>query len=532
MDRHRPVPRRPRRGLTRAAALGLALALAPAGCTSEGKRERDPGGALGRAVLEGPVRAVKASADGAWLAVLDGCREARGQFLPPRTASCDLRLVPAAGGAARRIAGAVTTLPHGLLWSPAGATVAALAEYDYPTARGTLVLAQAGGAPRTLAQAVSFAGFAPGREDLLLVSEGRLLASRGGGAAEPVAALERVGSFEVGPGWGGGGGPALLARQGAAGGGALVVVAADGKPDRVAERSGDYAVAPGGGAFAYTVQDGGRFALHLAGPRRAVLGQDVAAFAFSRDGRAIAYLAGAAPGKQGDLHVALVAKPGDAVLAREVGELRWAAKAPRLAWLEKFDARVRSGTAGAGGLDLPSRTYGGNVTDLELSADGKHLAFLQHTTRGGYSVDLLLAHLDAPPGTPAVPVAQGAFGFSFSPDARWLYYRTRCVRNGEGCDVERIPAEGLAEGKEPERVAEGAKSFEYDPRDPARLLVTWQRMDRDALDVGVWKDGRMTRVDTYVLPGSAQFLGPDSRRLAYAVIAPKRQGVYVAELPP
>ena len=40
------------------------------------------------------------------------------------------------------------------------------------------------------------------------------------------------------------------------------------------------------------------------------------------------------------------------------------------------------------------------------------------------------------------------------------------------------------------------KSFEFDPRDPARLLVTWQRMDLVALDVAVWKDGKLTAIDT------------------------------------
>jgi hypothetical protein len=74
------------------------------------------------------------------------------------------------------------------------------------------------------------------------------------------------------------------------------------------------------------------------------------------------------------------------------------------------------------------------------------------------------------------------------------------------------------------------KSFEFDPRDPRRLLVTWQRKDMVALDVAVWEGGKLTSVDTAVLPGSARFLGPDSRRIAYVVAAPKRQGVYVAEL--
>jgi hypothetical protein len=54
-------------------------------------------------------------------------------------------------------------------------------------------------------------------------------------------------------------------------------------------------------------------------------------------------------------------------------------------------------------------------------------------------------------------------------------------------------------------------------------------MDRPALDVGVWQGGTLARVDQAVLPGSARFLGPDSRRVAYAVTDPKRAGVYVAE---
>jgi hypothetical protein len=170
------------------------------------------------------------------------------------------------------------------------------------------------------------------------------------------------------------------------------------------------------------------------------------------------------------------------------------------------------------------------VTDFDIAADGKHVAFLQHTTRGGYSVDLGLAQLDAKDAAPA-SVAQGVFGFAFSPDARWLYYRTRCTRNAEACDLERVPADGLAAGAKPEAIAQGIKSFELDPRDPGRLLVTWQRSDMAALDVAVWSGGQLVSVDTRVLPGSAQLLSPDSRRIAYAVVEPKRAGVYVAEAP-
>jgi hypothetical protein len=261
-----------------------------------------------------------------------------------------------------------------------------------------------------------------------------------------------------------------------------------------------------------------------------VIGRGVQRFAFAQAGRGIAFLGDVAPGKQGDLYVAEPGR-GPVRLAKEVGELRWAAAAPRIAWLERYDPRARSGVVGAGGPGTPTRTFGKNVTDFDLSSDGRFVAFLQHTTRGGYSVDLALAPLEAPAGAAAATVAQGVFGFAFSPDAKWLYYRTRCIRNGEGCDLERVPAAGLAKDAKPEPIAQGMKSFEFDPRDPGRLLIGWQRADRQALDIAVWQGGKLSRVDQVVLPGSARFLGPDSGRVGYAVIDPKRAGVYVAVLP-
>jgi hypothetical protein len=214
-----------------------------------------------------------------------------------------------------------------------------------------------------------------------------------------------------------------------------------------------------------------------------------------------------------------------------VGEYRWATGAPRIAWLEGYDPRVRAGTLGVGGLDEPARTIASNVTDFALSPDGRRVAFLQHTARGGYSVDLGLAGIDAPAGARPTHVAEGVFGFDFSPDGRWLYYRTRCTRNGEACDLERIPAEGVAAGGKPTEIAKGVKSFEFDPTDPDRLLLGFQRVDLPALDVAVWREGRLAAVDQAIVPGTARFVGPRSERLAYAVMHPKRAGVYVADLP-
>jgi hypothetical protein len=515
----------------RAAALALCLAAA---CS--GGKDAAPKG-LGRPVFQGPVRALSASPDGAWLAFLDGCADVRGQALPPQTASCDLKVVAVAGGGARKIASAVTTLPSSIAWRPAGGLVA-VAAYEIPTASGALV-AWDGGEPRTLAASgVTFSGVGP-RGEVGWVERGRLrVLVPGAPAARDVAGADGIASFEVSaaecaPG-SSRGGIRLLARRSYAAGGELLAAGCDLAEVRPLERGqvGEYGFSRDAAAFAYTVQgkEGAELKLALAGAAPAVVGRGAQTFAFAPDGRAMAFVGDVVPGKQGNLYLAAPGRPA-ALVAREVGELQWAQRSPRLAWLEKYDPRVRAGTLGAGGPGIAARTIAPNVSDLELTPDGEHLAFLQHTTRGGYSVDLALAHLSAPPDAKPATVAQGAFGFSFSPDGAWLYYRTRCVRNAEACDLERVPATGLPAGAAPERIAEGVKSFEFDPRDPGRLLVTWQRKDMVALDVAVWERGKLTSVDTAVLPGSARFLGPDSRRVAYVVAQPKRQGVYVAELP-
>jgi hypothetical protein len=502
-----------------------------AACTPGAPAEQ-PG--LGVRVLEGPVRDVRASSSGDHLAVLTSCNEARGQYLPPRTASCELRVVPAAGGPSARVAQAVTTLPHGLAWSPAGDALAALADYDYPAAAGALVRWQ-GGRVEQLAEGVTFHGFAPdGR--LGLVAGGALLVAPPDAAPAQVEGASAVATFEFAPAPVPGS-PELLARRRGAEGGELLAVAG-GRARPLAAGAADYAFAPGAARFAFTRASRGGAELVVA-PASATalpapLARGATQFAFSRDGAALAWISDVVPGRQGNLHVAELSRPGarPARLAEEVGELRWAARAPVLAWLERYDPRVRAGRLGVGGPGLAARRLGANVSEFELAPDGSAVAYLQHTTRGGYSVDLGLVRPGEPAGAAApAPVAQGVFGFAFSPDGRWLYYRTRCVRNGEACDLERVPARGLAPGEKPEPVAPGVKSFEFDPRDPERLLLGFQRMDLPALDVAVWAGGALTAVDQAVVPGTARFLGPDSRRLAYAVLKPGREGVYVATLP-
>jgi len=478
----------------------------------------------------GAARGLVVTADGAWLAWLDGCVETRAQSLPAGTASCDLRVVRAAGGAPELVARAVTTLPGAVAVSPAGAELSVLAGYDYAAASGTLVRWRPGVRAAELSSGVTFHGYGPDGA-LGYIAGGALFLGLAGADPGPVQGVTAAASFELAPP---GAELAALARRRAGAGGELLAVRrpagqTPANAAKVAGPVGDYRFGSGQRyAFTRIAQKGSELqVVDAKSPGRPELvAEGVRAFAFSPAVDAIAFLADAVPGKQGNLRVRAGGR--ELPLGSEVGEFRWAARSPRLAWLEAYDPRIRSGTLGVGGLDVARRTLGTNVSDLELSPDGRYVAYLQHSTRGGYSVDLLLATLDVADGAAPRQVAQSSYGFAFSPDGRWLYYRSRCTRSGEACDLERIATADPQ--KSPERIAEGMKSFEFDPREPGRLLVSWKRLDRDALDLAVWERGSLVALDNRVQPGSGRFLAGDPVRVAYVVVDEKRPGVYVAEL--
>jgi hypothetical protein len=519
------VKRSPWRFRARRSAAVASLAVGLAACPAGGPGEQV---GLGRRVAAGAVKAMVASADGAWLAMLDGCVEVKGRFLPPGTATCDLKVLSTNGGEPRLVARAVPTLPHGAIFAPEGSTLAALADYDFENGAGTLVLVREGVA-REAARGVTFHGFVPGGGgSVAAVSQGHLVVIGPDGGRLGEHAAHPLGSFELRKT--ADGAVVGLGRTPGAQRGALFQLdlqQLDRAGGPIAEGTADFSVAPGGRTFAYSVTGKRGPELFLAGgkTRKPVRVADGArSFVFAPDGAALAWISDAAPGKQGDL---FVAAPGGASqrLGREVGEYRWAKAAPLLAWLEQYDPRGRSGVLGVGGPAVAPRTFGKNVTESEMSSDGVRVAFLRHTVDGGYSVDLWAGDVTGEPRK----VARGVFGFSFSPDDHWLYYRTRCTRNGDACDLERVAAGG-AEAK-PQEIARGVKSFEFDPRDPGRLLLTWQRADLVALDFGVWRDGKLVQVDRGALPGSIRFLGPDSRRMAFAVVQANRAGAYLAVLP-
>ncbi|HUK65596.1 MAG TPA: hypothetical protein VLV17_02125 [Anaeromyxobacteraceae bacterium] len=503
--------------VTRAGVVLLLLV----GCTRE-----PPAAGLGRRRAEGDVLALRASSDGEYLAYLKNCLTVKDRTLPAGTATCELWLASSQGDLARRIAEGVTTLPYGFAWSGRGHALAALAAYDPVEGSGRLVL-WAGGEPERLAEGVTFYAFDGAGTRLGFVAGGRLFLASVGEGPVAVEGAEGIATFEFGRGT-----PELelLARQSARKGGELWAV--QGRAVRpVAASVRDYAFARDGARFAFTSGLAQALAVAPAATLRPTppLGRDVQTFLFSPRGDAIAYLADAVPGRQGDLWVAPLGSGAPRRLAERVGEPRWCRDGSRLAWLADYDPRSRTGRLGVGALSGESFSLAKNVSDFDLTPDGAAVAYLVHETAGGYSVDLGLAR----PGADGPPekLAKGVFGFSFSPDGKWLYWRTHCVREAEACDLARLSLTAGTSAANPERVADGVKSYEFAPGRPDRLLIGYSRKDRIALDLAIWEGGRLKAVDTLVLPGSAQFLGKNPTRLGYALVDPRRRGVYVAEVP-
>ena len=512
-------------------SLIAALAVLAASCTrSEPAR---PEG-LGKLVAPGAAVAVKASPDGAFVAWLTACAKVTSGIVALGTQSCELHVAPTAGGDAALVAEGVTTLPHGFVWADAK-TLLALEAYEHSTGEGTLVIWE--GAPRRLAERVGFYAATQDGRTLGWVAGGVLSVLDRNGAHEPVAMGQSVATFEFAPARDAAAPVRLLARRQSSAGGDLLALAA-GKLTPVAPRTADYRFSPAGD-FAYTVRKGASDDLAFArasAPGTAVaIRANVHSFSFAPDGSAIAFVADVAPGRQGDLWVARVAgdgaRPGaPEKLASGVGEVRWAPGGGVLAWLAEFEPGMRSGaltvrpSPGAAPVKLARK-----VSVYEFSPDGRNVAFLEHVVEGGYSVDLKLAGVGE--GEPSVEtVARGAFGFDFAPEGDFLYYRAGCVQNGESCDLERVPASGLAPEAKPERIAEAVKTFDFDRRTPGRLMLGVQRPDGTPLGLAIWHEGKLTAVDRGLVAGTAAFLAPDSRRVAYAVGEKGREGVYVADL--
>lgn len=507
----------------------LAIVLALGACKTA---EPPPYQGKGRVVSQGPAREVIASPDGsaiAWLADPAQAKE-RGVNAPDHVYVG--RATYSTGGDPIVLGEGVATILGTFFFSPTGDHVGALTQWLFKKGEGTLVVGSTrGGGVRTVAPKVSFFAFSRDGKWLGYVTDGRLRIEPADGG-EAVEIAEEVATFEFSPDarW-------VLARKRTVAGGHLLLAPRDGQMAArpLASRVNEYKWSPDGGKIAYTArsEEGGSdlFLAKVDGtPRR--VGKGVPSFSFSPGGKHLAFVGDTSPRKQfGDLFVLPEGAQEATKVGETVTEFAFSPNDARIAWLDQYRAENRGGTLKwkeVGKEEIHELAH--NVPSFLFSPDGRNLAYIQRVLQPVFSVDLFLARLGGKePET--FTIAKGVFGYSFTRDSRRLFLRTECVRSGRVCELYSVEVADPASTVT--KVAGRIHTYELDPVDESVLMLTYARVDGDALDLGVAPaDGSAGAImlDRMVIPGT-KLLGGTAPRIAYAVLEKDRMGVYLADIP-
>lgn len=503
--------------------------LAFAGCKSS---KPPPYKGKGRVIAEGPAREVIAAPGGgaiAWLADPAQAKE-RGVHAPDHIYVGTATFF--AGGDPIPLGRGVATVAGTFFFSPTGDHVGALTSWDFSKGEGTLVIGSTETQKvRTVAPGVSFFAFSRDGDWLGYVSRGTLHVQPAKGG-EAVAISKEIATFEFAPD-----GEQLLARKRSLAGGQLLLAGRDGQeaPRVLASKVNDYKWSADGETIAYTArsEEGGNdlFVADAAGkPRR--VGEGVPSFSFSPRGAHLAFIGDTSPSKQfGDLYVLAAGAKGAEKIGETVTEYAFSADDERIAWLDRYRAESRGGTlkwrAVEGG---EAEELAANVPSFLWSPDGENLAYIQRVLQPVFSVDLFLAEVGGEEAK-IFTIAKGVFGYSFTKDSERLFLRTECVRSGRVCELYSVEVADPASTVK--KVAGRIHTYEPDPVDESVLMITYARVDGDALDLGVAPaDGSAGAImlDRMVIPGT-KILGGTAPRIAYAVLEKDRMGIYVADIP-
>lgn len=487
----------------------------------------------GRPVAVGPARDVLAAPGGgaiAWLAEPAQAKE-RGIHAPDHIYVGTATVL--AGGAPVTLGEGVATIPGSFFFSPTGGHVGALTQWSFQRQVGTLVVASSQqGAPRKVAEKVSFFAFSKDGQWLGYVADGVLrIEPAGGGLSKEIA--DEVSTFEFSPD-----GQSVLARKKMVAGGHLLLAhhrSADGPARVLAPQVSEYHWSPDGARVAFTArgEEGGNdlFVASVDGKPRKI-GQGVPTFVFSPTGEHLAFLGDTSVRKQfGDLYLLAGGADEAKKIGENVTEFGFAAVGDRIAWLDGYDPQSRGGQLKWQRTDAEEpQALGHDVPSFVWSKDGENIAYIRRIHEPVFSIDLFLARLGE--GEPEIySIAKGVFGYSFSSDGERLFLRTECIRNGRSCELYSVRTDAPAETIQ--HIAGGIHTYEPDPLDESVLMITYARMDSDTFDVGVVPaDGSqpVRRIDRMVQPGT-RILAGDDVRITYAVLEAGRQGVYVADVP-
>jgi hypothetical protein len=416
----------------------------------------------------------------------------------------------------RKIGSAVSTQDGAYAFSPRG-ELAFLAEWRFREGAGELWRVAADVEPRRAADAVRTFAWSP-RGELAFV--GRDLLGVGGRTVK-LSGLQTVS-------WSPDGRRVAARASSAAGGTLWTVDPLSATVEKVAIGTSDFAFASDGAlaALGPPPPKGGDRPLLLDGRSIGA----ATAFAFSPDGRELALLSTEKqPGEAaGDLYRMPRSGVSSRLVATRVTEWRWGAGGD-LVCLSRYDLRARAGTLAVSGVGGAAREIAAKVQSFSLF--GRRLLYVvQAPQKGDFKLELWGVDLASPDPRP-YRIDEGVYGWALSPDGATLYYKARCAGGSRSCSLLRAPFSGGAA----ELLAPNVAGFDLS-RDGARILVQQpHRGAPRAVDVAVISAAgppseRVKPLAEEVDPGSL-FADEAGRRVAYAILAAGRSGVFLADVP-
>jgi hypothetical protein len=438
----------------------------------------------------------------------------------------------------------VINVPGGSLMSPDSHWLLFLGGYELSSQRGELFVAdltQPSAERQKLGTQVTYYVTSDDSKQLAFVEDGVLkVGSLPAGPFRQVAG--EVSTAEFSPD----GATLYFRRRVAAAGGLFQVALGDEKkpPRKVTDQVGEFTLSPDGAHLIYTARPSlgaQAFELFVADTRtlKATRVSDrVLRYALSKDGKHLVRLVGDNFEQGGELFLGPVGEGEGQKLGERVKDFIYSPDGARLLFRQKYRDIPLMGQQMEKVGELMEVTLADGAShriarmcpNYQFAPDSKTLALTQTvlptTENPMYSRDLYLYRDgDKEP----VKVKDWVYDYSFSPDAKRLYYRSNCTREGRACDL--LAAEVAAPEKS-KRLAEAVYSFRLST-DGSRAFTTYAHTTDESFDVSVLNlgSGQTKVIDQYVrLP--PVFLAPDGSRLTYMVEEKSRAGLYVSDQVP
>ncbi len=462
----------------------------------------------------------------------------------------------------RSLGAGVPNVAGAVLFSPDGASLAFLADYDVAKASGRLMLAAAAreAAPVPLAAEVSFAGFSPDGAWLAYVAGGGLHVYRVADGEDRAVASD-VSRVVFGPK----GTPAaakfLVKRSIRSDGALLTYDPATSKLEALGHGVGTFGWSPDGLSVAFQAAGllapadvqaqsklgaaheprdaAGLYLKSPTGPASLVFREGASEFKFSPDGRRLAFVAAPTAGAAvGDLYVST----GDGAAAKVAGRVSQFvfAESGALVLLGAWDAGAAAGTLGVLPVDGALREVARSVRQFTVSPSGRRLLFVHGVQRGGFALLGLAAWpLDAGADAKAQELDVGVAGYALDDDERRVAWKARCVDGGSTCS---LFAADLDSASAPRLLQARVSAFEFLPGREGLVVVQSRSAGKNTgkllFSLGVVPDVAMqgakaapVAVLDDQVSGEFALAGPARRQVVYRVEEVGREGLSVADVP-